>query len=89
MPRVVFTPHLQRHVDSPPRQAEGRTLREVLENVFAENPKLKGYILDDQQRLRKHVIVFIDNVVVTDRAGLSDAVTPESEIHVMQALSGG
>jgi sulfur-carrier protein len=89
MPRVVFTPHLQRHVDSPPRQVEGRTLREVLENVFETNPKLKGYVLDDQQRLRKHVMVFIDNAVISDRTHLSDAVGPESEIYIMQALSGG
>lgn len=89
MPRIVFTPHLQRHVDSPPRDVAGESLREVLNEVFETNPRLKGYILDDQERLRKHVMVFIDNATITDRKDLSDPVGPDSEVYVMQALSGG
>ena len=38
---------------------------EALEQVFAENPLLRGYLLDDQSRLRKHVIVFVDDAVAT------------------------
>jgi hypothetical protein len=33
--------------------------------------------------------VFLDGEQIADRVGLSDAVRPESEIYVMQALSGG
>lgn len=89
MPRVVFTSHLQRHVDCPEVVVEADTVRESLEAVFVENPALRGYILDDQQRLRTHMVVFVDNVPVKDRIALSDAVAAGSEIYVMQALSGG
>jgi hypothetical protein len=64
-------------------------LREVLDNVFADNPRLRGYVLDEQGALRKHMVIFIDGRQVTDRSALSDAVAPTSEVYVMQALSGG
>ncbi len=89
MPRVVFTSHLKRHLDCPTQDVAGQTLLETLESVFAENPRLRSYLLDDQSRLRQHVVIFIDDQVVQDRVKLSDAVFPASEIYVMQALSGG
>ncbi len=63
----------------------GDTLREV----FSGNPALRGYVLDDQGRLRRHVLVFVDNERIKDRTGLSDPVAENSEVFVMQALSGG
>ena len=58
MPRVSFTQNLQRHLSAPPRRVEGATVREALDRVFAENPRLRGYVLDDQGRLRKHPSYF-------------------------------
>lgn len=89
MPRVVFTPNLQRHVAVPPTDAPGRTVREALEAVFAGNPQARGYVLDDQGELRPHMVVFVDGQQVADRRALSDAVREGAEIYVMQALSGG
>ncbi len=89
MPRVTFTPNLKKHLDCPPSDMDGATVRETLDAVFAENTRLRGYILDDQSRLRKHVMVFIDNEAIKDRVQLTDVVTAESEVYVMQALSGG
>ena len=89
MPTVHFTPHLQRHLDLPTRQVPGATLGEVLEHVFAQNPRLRHYVLDDQGALRKHVQVFVDGPQTVDRSGLSDALGAGAEVYVMQALSGG
>ena len=89
MARVEFTQHLEQHVEAPERDVAGDTVGEVLEAVFAGNPRLRGYVLDDQGRLRKHVVVFIDGRIAADRAGLTDAVEATSEVFVMQALSGG
>ena len=47
MPRVAFTPHLQRFLDAPPHQVAGTTVREALDAVFAGNPRLRGYIVDE------------------------------------------
>ncbi len=61
----------------------------MLAGVFDANPQLRGYVLDDQGRLRKHVTVFVDGKMLQDRQRLSDAVCDDSQIFVMQALSGG
>ena len=89
MPRVVFTANLQRHLDCPSVEAPGATVGAVLEAVFAENPRLRSYILDEQDRLRRHVNVFIGDRPVADRIRLSDPVAADGEVHVFQALSGG
>ena len=89
MPQVVFTSNLQRHVDCPEAVVGGQTVSEALEAVFADNETLRGYVLDDQGRLRTHMVVFVDNAPVKDRSDLTDEVSQTSEIYVMQALSGG
>lgn len=89
MPRVSFTRNLQRHVACPPREVSGATVREALDAVFADNPALRGYVVDEHGHVRRHVAVFVDGEHLKDRASLSDAVGPASEVYVMQALSGG
>lgn len=89
MPRIVFTSQLQRHVTTPECDVAGDTVRAALDAVFAHHEVLRGYVLDDQARLRKHVAVFVNGLRVQDRDGLSDPVSPGDEIHVLQALSGG
>jgi molybdopterin synthase sulfur carrier subunit len=89
MVKVVFTPNVQRHVACPEAHAAGRTVREVLDNVFAGNAQARGYVLDDQQALRKHMTIFVDGRMIRDRARLADPVSETSTIYVFQALSGG
>ncbi len=89
MARVVFTPNLQRHVTCPPADVPAGTVREILDAVFAANPRARGYVLDEHGGLRKHMVVFIDAAQVRDRTHLSDAVAADGEVYVMQALSGG
>jgi sulfur-carrier protein len=89
MARIAFTANIQRHVACPEAGAFGRTVREVLENAFAEIPRARGYVLDDQAALCKHMVIFVDGQIVRDRARLTDAVSETSRIYVIQALSGG
>lgn len=89
MARVSFTANLRRHLDCPPAEAPGPTVRAALDTVFAANPRLRSYVLDEQGRLRRHVTIFIGDRAIADRAGLSDPVSAEEEIIVFQALSGG
>jgi len=89
MATVIFTPNVQRHVGCPRAEAAGGTVREVLDNVFAANPQARGYVLDDQAALRRHMAVFVDGRMIRDRARLADTVGEASTIHVFQALSGG
>jgi sulfur carrier protein ThiS len=89
MAHLFFAPSIQRHVAMPAREVDARTLGEALESAFAEQPRLRGYILDDQGSLRKHLAVFVDGRPVRDRQHLSDALGEESQVYVIQALSGG
>ena len=89
MAMIRFTRNIQRHVECPDRDVEGATLRDVLECYFAGNERARGYVLDDQGRLRHHMAVFIDGQQLQDRDHLSDAVAPGAVIDVVQALSGG
>lgn len=89
MATVSFTPNLERHVECPTQAAPGDTVRAVLDAVFAQNPRLRGYVLDDQGALRRHMMVFVDGQQIRDREALADPVGPASEVYVMQALSGG
>lgn len=89
MPRVSFTPNLQRHAPCPPAEVEAATLRAALNAVFADNPALRDYLLDDQNRLRKHVMIFVNSEALQGRDALDRALAPRDEVFVFQALSGG
>lgn len=89
MAHLVFTANLQRHVACPPADHPGATVAEVLGLAFQEHPLVRGYVLDDHGALRHHMVIFVDGVAIADRLRLSDPVRPDSEIHVIQALSGG
>ena len=85
MPRVTFTAHLRHWAPAEPATVPGATPRQALDAVFARHLLLRSYVLDEQRRLRKHVALFVDG----ERAALDDAVGPDAEICVLQALSGG
>jgi molybdopterin converting factor small subunit len=89
MPTVRFTDNIQRHVDCPTREVAGGSVRAVLDAYFDANARARGYVLDDQGRLREHMSIFVNGEQVRDRAGLSDAVPAGGFVDVIQALSGG
>ena len=89
MPSVRFTRNIQRHVECPTRDVNGATLGEVLNAYFATNERARGYVLEDDGRLRKHMAVFIDGQQIDDRDTLSDTVSAGAVVDVVQSLSGG
>ena len=89
MPQVFFTSHLSRHLPCDTLEVEGRSVAAALEAVFALQPSLRSYLLDDQGAVRQHVMIFVDDRPLADRLLLSDSLTENSKVHVMQALSGG
>ena len=89
MATVRFTESIQRHVQCPTRELAGTTLREVLEGYFSDNERARGYVLDDQGALRKHMAIFIDGRQVQDRIALTDPVDHDAVVDLIQSLSGG
>jgi molybdopterin synthase sulfur carrier subunit len=89
MPKVFFTQQLRRFTEVPEVDTPAATLRMALEAAFRINPRLRGYVLDEQGHLRPNVVVFIDGGRIRDRIHLDDALGADSNVHVLQALSGG
>ena len=89
MARIVFTPQLRRFTETPELDTPAATLRGALDAAFVVNPRLRGYVLDEQGHMRRNVVAFIDGRRCTDRLRLDDALGPDSRVHVLQALSGG
>lgn len=88
MPEVYFTSHLRGVVGSGAHRVEADTVAAAMEAVFQFHPRARGYILDDQGRLRQHIAVFCEG----QRIGpgqLDQAVEPHHRIDILQALSGG
>jgi sulfur-carrier protein len=86
---VTFTANLQRHLSCPDQVVPGSTVRAVLDQLFAVEPRLRSYILDDQDRVRRHVAIYVNGDRIADRERLSDPVGDDDEVFVFQALSGG
>ena len=90
MPHVSFTRHLQRFF---PTLAEGEvpgaTVREVVDELDRRYPGLKCYLVDETGRLRRHVNVFVGDEPIADRVTLADALAPDANVFILQALSGG
>ncbi len=89
MALVRFTGNLARHCPVEDLAVDGATVRAVLDAAFARLPGVRGYILDDQDGLRKHMSAFVDGMQIRDRVDLSDPVGPSSTLDIIQALSGG
>ncbi len=89
MPTVVFTQNLRRHVNLERMSVGGDTVNEVLAQVFEQHPRLRGYLLDDTGAVRKHVVLLLNGETITDRTHLSDPVSDDATVFVVQALSGG
>lgn len=90
MPHVSFTRHLRRFFPTlEAGDVPGATVRELIDELDRRHPGLASYVVDETGRLRRHVNVFVGEEPVRDRERLSDALTPEQRIFILQALSGG
>ena len=89
MTLIRFTRNIQRHIECPPTETTGSTMADVLKSYFETNPQARGYLLDDQGALRKHMAIFVNGTQIKDRTHLSDAIGEDDVVDIMQALSGG
>ena len=90
MTRIVFAKAFRRHVDCPDGEfGDVASVGAALDAYFAAHPAVRGYVLDDAGRIRRHVTVFVDGDQVSHVDALATPVTPSSTIHIFQALSGG
>jgi hypothetical protein len=90
MPKVKFTHALKRFFPTIKElDIEAGNISNLMEQLETHYPGIASYILDDQGSLREHVNIFVDGDLIYDRKSLTDLTQPESEVYIMQALSGG
>jgi molybdopterin synthase sulfur carrier subunit len=89
MAQVHFTSWLRELVPNGPVSVPGVTVGDALAAVFAQEPRVRSYVLDDRGAMRKHVCVFVDGARLPNANALNHPVGPEAKLYVMQALSGG
>jgi hypothetical protein len=90
MPTVKFTYALKRFFPNlKDTAAHASSLPDIFKEMESSYPGLTSYVLDERGSLRRHVNIFIDGKMINDRTKLSDLISPDSEIHIIQALSGG
>jgi len=89
MATVHFTRWLKGVAPEDGAEVAGQSVGEVLDRLFAANEQARNYVLDERGRLRKHVCIFLDGERLAHDGALAAPLNPQSEIYVMQALSGG
>jgi hypothetical protein len=90
VPSVQFTRHLRVHFPNleDVEVSEG-SLARIVRDLDELYPGLADYLIDEQGALRKHVNIFVNDQLLSDRTGLRDEVGPLDRVFIMQALSGG
>ena len=67
-------------------EATGATVGEVLDDLDRQFPGIRFRVVDEQGRLRTHMKVFVGDEMTRE---LATPLSPDVELTLMQALSGG
>jgi molybdopterin synthase sulfur carrier subunit len=67
-------------------EAEGTTVGELFADLDRRFPGLRFRVVDEQDRIRRHMKVFVNEESVRE---LDAPIGPGDEVTLMQALSGG
>ena len=84
--KVIIPSPLQSYTREREVEAGGSTLAEVVADLDRRYPGLRFRMVDEQDRLRPHVRVFVNGQQARD---LATALGPGDEVQIVQALSGG
>lgn len=85
--RVIVPSQLRSYTDgSDLVEASGATLGEVLRDLDRQFPGMRFRVIDEQDRVRRHIILFVGAERVTD---LESAIPAGAELQIVGALSGG
>ena len=87
MPRVVVPSQLRGYTAGKSEvDAAGATVAAVLADLDRQFPGFRFRVIDEQDRIRRHIIIFVGG----DRVdGVAAEVPAGAEVHIVGALSGG
>jgi sulfur-carrier protein len=67
-------------------EANGASVAEVLAALDSSYPGIRFRIIDEHDRIRRHIKLFLNTDLISD---LAQAVKDTDTIHIIAALSGG
>jgi molybdopterin converting factor small subunit len=86
MPRVILSGSIRQQAGGLDTiEVEGATVRAAIAALEAALPALRGWVVDEQGTMRRHVRLFHRGVAVP----LDASIAPGEELHVIGAISGG
>lgn len=65
---------------------DGTSVYDVLANLDRAHPGIRFRMIDEQDKIRQHIKIFVNNDAVSS---LDKPVGPKDTIHIIAALSGG
>lgn len=84
--KVLIPSALRSYTERSEAAANGATLAAVLTDLDRRYPGIRFRMIDEQDRIRRHIRVFINGEQVHD---LSHPLRATDEVVIVQALSGG
>jgi molybdopterin converting factor small subunit len=84
--RVLIPSPLRSYTRQAWVQARGATVGEVLADLDRQYPGIRFRMIDEQDRMRRHVRFFVNDKQTFD---LAQALAETDELLIVQALSGG
>lgn len=67
----------------------GATVDDVLRNAVVKYPALKFHLFDSNNKLRRHINVFVNDQNVRELDGLGTKLREEDRVMLMASISGG
>ncbi len=84
--KVLIPSALRSYTERSRAEASGATLAAVLADLDRGYPGIRFRMIDEQDRIRRHIRIFVNGDQVRD---LSQSLNPTDEVIIVQALSGG
>jgi sulfur-carrier protein len=84
--KVLIPSALRSYTERAEAEASGATLAAVLADLDRTYPGIRFRMIDEQDRIRRHIRIFVNGDQVRD---LSQPLDATDEVIIVQALSGG
>lgn len=84
--KVLIPSALYSYTQNSRVEATGSTLDEVLLDLDRQYPGIRFRVIDEQQRVRRHIRIFVKGVSAN---ALAHTIESTDEVVIIQALSGG
>lgn len=84
--KVLIPSSLRSYTEHGEAESSGSTLAAVLADLDHRYPGIRFRMIDEQDRIRRHIRIFVNGEQVRD---LSQPLSATDEVIIVQALSGG